>query len=122
MLLPSHAARKSATADSTVALVMVVDPNMGGGMSSKQLVLTVATSNFAAVRAAFITEVATTLSSATYTVEEKYVFITGETVTGSNTALTVQVVGKSIAAARTTVLEAKTTLGGVTIVGSIVAT
>jgi len=98
-----------------------VDPSMPGGMTSKQLKLTVATPNFSPSQAAFITEVASTLSSSSYTVQEKYVFITSDTVSGSSTTLTVQVVGQRIEEARITALQAKTTLGGLT-VSSFVAT
>jgi len=90
-------------------------------MTSKQLKLTVATPNFSPSQAAFITEVASTLSSSSYTVQEKYVFITSDTVSGSSTTLTVQVVGQRIEEARITALQAKTTLGGLT-VSSFVAT
>ena len=99
---------------------MVVDRNMAGGMSSKQLQLTAATTNFSSAQAAFITEVASTLSSASYTVQEKFVFITAETVSGSNTALTVQVVGQ-VDPAGMTALQAKTNLGGLA-VSNLVAT
>jgi len=98
----------------------VVDANMGGGMSSKQLQLTAATTNFASAQAAFITEVASTLSSGSYTVQEKFVFITAETVSGSNTALTVQVVGQ-VDPAGMTALQAKTNLGGLA-VSNLIAT
>ena len=101
-------------------LLMVVDRNMAGGMSSKQLQLTAATTNFSSAQAAFITEVASTLSSASYTVQEKFVFITAETVSGSNTALTVQVVGQ-VDPAGMTALQAKTNLGGLA-VSNLVAT